>query len=471
MKEPMESPRFRLLAIAILVAAGLAACSTPFVQHDPVVDLPANWDEATARTEDAARIEADWWSRFRSVEMEDLIAAALAGSPDLAVATERVIQAEIAVRSTGATLFPAVDLDAVTGARASNGGNAAGTSRSSGIALGIGYETDIWASNRIRLRGARAQLDASRYDYEAARLSLVAGTVNAYTRVVAQRARLEIAYENLAIAERLFAIVEARYRHGAASALDVSRQRATVLSQRDAIVPMQVQEREALRALAILVGLIPQGFDVEGRDLADIAIPELDTPLPGELLVRRPDLAAAEARLSAADADIAVARAALFPLRLSLGLTAGASGNAFGFTNLGNPVTTASITLSLLQAVFDGGRLQGQVETTESQRRQLLEGYRNAALVALKEVEDALAAVERSRVQEQAQLEIRTETERALRLSELRYREGSDSLGTLLDAQRSLFAAQDELVQQRLGRLNATVDLYKALGGGWSGDS
>jgi outer membrane protein, multidrug efflux system len=286
--------------------------------------------------------------------------------------------------------------------------------------------------------------------------------------VLAHRARLEIAYENLAIAERLFGIVEARYRNGAVSALDVSRQRTTVLAQRDAIVPMQAQERQTLRALAILAGRVPQYFEISGPGFEDLAIPQLDAPLPGELLARRPDLAAVEARLAAADADIAVARAALFPLRLSLGLSAGLSGTEFGLIGLGSPLGVAAITLSLVQAVFDGGRLRGQVEASESQRRQVLESYRGAVLTALKEVEDALAAVERSRLQEQAQLEIRTETERALRLSELRYREGSDGLGTLLDAQRSLFLAQDQLVQQRLARLAATVDLYKALGGGWS---
>ncbi len=464
----LRVPSLPALLFATLVLAG---CATPLVRPDPVVALPANWDEATARTDEAARIEADWWNGFQSPELQGLIAAALAGSPDLAIATERVVQAEIAARSAGAALFPTIDLDLTTGARATDGGNASGTTRSSSAALGIRYEIDIWGSNLQRLHGARAQLAASRHDYEATRLSLLAGVVNAYARVVAQRARLQIAEENLAIAERLFAIVEARYRHGAASALDLSRQRATVLAQRAALVPMQAQEREALRALAILVGALPQQFDVDGYSLAGIEIPAIDAPLPGELLARRPDLAAAEARLLAADANIAVARAALFPLRLSLGLTATATGGDLGFVGLGSPVGTAAITLSLLQTIFDGGRLQGQVDTTESQRRQLLETYRTNVLGALKEVEDALSSVERSHLEEQAQLAIRSETERALRLSELRYREGSDRLDTLLDAQRSLFSAQDQLVQRRLARLAATVDLYKALGGGWKSES
>ncbi|HRP77088.1 MAG TPA: efflux transporter outer membrane subunit [Rhodocyclaceae bacterium] len=457
----------RSLAVAATAVVLAAGCAHPLRVADPGVTMPISWTEAVAASPTALQLESRWWKRFGSVELEALIDEALAGNPDLAIATERVVQAEIAARSAGASLFPRVDLNAATSARASDGGAGASREQSSSVAIGISYEIDIWGSNITRLRGSRAQLMATRHDYEAARLSIVAAIANAYTQVLAQRARLEIAYENLAIAERLFAIVESRYRHGAASALDLSRQRTQVLSQRDAIVPMQVQERQSLRALAILIGRVPQDFDISGPGFGQLAIPELDVPLPGELLARRPDLAAVEARLAAADADIGVARAALFPLRLSLGSSAGLSSTDFGLVNLGNPASTVSITLSLIQAVFDGGRLRGQVEASESQYRQVLESYRGTILTALKEVDDALAAVERSRIQEQAQLEIRTETERSLRLSELRYREGSDSLGTLLDAQRSLFASQDQLVQQRLARINATVDLYKALGGGW----
>src|SRR5690606_17971476 len=158
---------------------------------------------------------------------------------------------------------------------------------------------------------------------------------------------------------------------------------------------------------------------------------------------------------------------ALFPLKLQIGLSSAVSSAQFGFGGLANPVNTANLTLSLMQAIFDGGRLRGQVQTSESQRRVLVENWRKAVLTALKEVDDALAAAERSRIQEGTQREIRDETARALRLSELRYKEGSDGLTTLLDAQRSLFSAEDQLVQQRLARLSATVDLYKALGGGW----
>lgn len=458
---------FRLLPAA-LFALALGGCALPIAHPGAGLDMPATWAEAAARGRAASSLDADWWRQFGSTELDELIARALSGSPDLAVATERVLQAEITARSARASLFPSVDLaldTSVSGGRSASAGSS--RSEASSAALGVSYEIDVWGSNIARYESSRYSLAATRYDYDATRLSLVAGVVNAYAQILSQRARLTIAQENLAIAERLFAIVEARYRNGVASALDVSRQRTTVLQQRDAILPLQVAERQLVRALAILVGATPTGFDVAGQNLDPLAIPEVVPFVPSELLVRRPDLAAAEADLAAADADIAVARAALFPLKLSLSASGGLSSGEFGLVNLANPASGGVLALSLLQSVFDGGRLRGQVEASESLRRQTLENYRKAVLTALKEVDDAVANAERSQAQEASQLAIRAENERALRLSELRYREGSDDLSTLLDAQRSLFSVQDTLVQQRLSRISAAVDLYKVLGGGW----
>ena len=463
---PAFSGRQRLFATAAL-ALLLAGCAPTLVAPETPLSLPTSWGEATASDRERSTLEADWWQGFGSSEIPNWIAAALAGSPDLGIAAERVLQAELAARNAGASLFPTLDLKVGTNVRVADAsGVSATTTESSSVALAVGYEIDLWGSRITSLRGSQAQLAASRHDFDAARLSLTAAVVNAYTQVLALRARLEIAEQNLAIAERLFEIVEARFRHGAASALDVSRQRSTVLAQRDALLPLQVQERQSRRALALLVGQVPQGFDIGNEGFEALTVPEVQAVLPAELLARRPDLAATEARLIAAEANIAIARAKLFPARLNLGANLGLSSAEFGLLGLGTPAGSATLALSLVQAIFDGGRLRNQVAISESQQRQLLEEYRRTILAALKETEDALAAVDRSRRQEATQQEIVREAERALRLSELRYREGSDSLGTLLDTQRSLFSAQDQLIQLRLARLGATVDLYKALGGG-----
>jgi outer membrane protein TolC len=190
--------------------------------------------------------------------------------------------------------------------------------------------------------------------------------------------------------------------------------------------------------------------------------------LPAELLVRRPDLASAEAQLAAADADVAAARAALLP-DIQLSGSAGLASAAL--LSLANPASSVALSAAVAQTLFDGGRLRGRVETARSQRIQLVESYRQAIHAALKEVEDGLGNAERNRQQEASQLLIREEARRSLRLAELRYREGVDDLLTVLDAQRTLFQAEDQLAQLRLSRLTGALDLYKALGGGWAAGS
>ncbi|WP_036250178.1 TolC family protein, partial [Methylibium sp. T29] len=165
------------------------------------------------------------------------------------------------------------------------------------------------------------------------------------------------------------------------------------------------------------------------------------------------------------DADVAAARAALLP-SVSLSGSAGLASTAL--LSLANPSSSLGLSASIVQTLFDGGRLRNQVALGESARRQLVESYRLAIYTALKEVEDALGNAVRNRGQEQAQLAIRDEAQRSLRLAELRYREGADDLTSVLDAQRTLFSSIDQLAQLRLARLTAALDLFKALGGGWS---
>lgn len=456
------------IAALALAAILLTGCATAPPAPDPEITLPTRWDEPFEADREADAAPRDWWASFGSAELVALIDTVLAGNPDLAIATERVLQAEIALRSAGASLLPTLDFNAVTSSSAANRREDRGERSLAGLA--ISYEIDVWGSNFSRRDGAGASLAATRFDYQATRLSLIASTANLYARLLALKAGLEIARKNAEISERLFVLVEARYRNGAASALDLSRQRTTLLATRNALLPLEIQIRESLRALAILTGQIPQGFMIAASDIDSLSVPEPGVSMPGELLARRPDIAAAEARMRAANANIAVARAALFPLKLSLGAGASLSSGQFALAGLGDPFSSADITLSLLQAIFDGGRLRGEVEIAESQRRQAFELYRATLLTSLNEVEDGLANVTGSRQQLENRREIRDETARTLVLSELRYREGSDSLDTLLDAQRNLFAAEDTLIQQRLAVISATIDLYKALGGGWQRD-
>jgi len=216
----------------------------------------------------------------------------------------------------------------------------------------------------------------------------------------------------------------------------------------------------------VLIGRTPQGFDIASSGTAELQVPLIDPGLPVELLVRRPDIASAESRLAGANADLAAARAALLP-SIQLTGAAGVSSAAL-MTILGGPSTAVSLAMSVLQPIFDGGRLRGQVRVAESVERELVESYRKVILTALGEVESALVAASRVAQQETLQADVLAKARNALRLAEVRYREGADDLMTVLDAQRSLFDAQDRLAQVRLQRLQGAVDLFKALGGGWN---
>lgn len=283
--------------------------------------------------------------------------------------------------------------------------------------------------------------------------------------------QIRVGEENLRIAERTERIVDVRYQNGAASRTELLRQQTEVLNQRAGLVPVQLQYRQIQSALAVLVGESPLGFEVESSHgtLLAMELPEVDAGLPSDLITRRPDLAREEARLQAADANVEQARTALLPT-VSLGLNAGLSNN--NLLSLNNPVETAGWTVSLVQSLFDGGRLDAQQAISESQQLELLEHYRSAILTALQETDDALDRVQTSQQREALQATVSESAARTLELTELRYREGSDELLTLLDAQRTLFQTREQLVQLRLARLVATVNLYKALGGGWnaSGD-
>lgn len=460
--KPMKPPRpvctNRL--VTLIASLLLAGCTLTEAVAPPTPVLPDAWTESAAGG-DAAPVSATWWQAFGSARLDRLVQEAIEASPELHIQTERMVQAELALQAAGAALFPNLSLGGDSGWQHSSTRN---TARSSALQLALGYELDLWGGLGAARASAEAGFAASRHDRAAARLSLTASVASSWFHSLALKQRLDIAHDNLAIAERVLNIVKARFRHGAASAMDVSRQRTTVLALRAALDPLQVESRQTRRALALLLGRLPHQSPADDEALEALMVPSIAPGLPAELLLRRPDIAAAEARLLAAAADITVARARMLP-GLSLSAAAGLSSDQV--LALGNPVYQGALSLGLVQTIFDGGEHRSRVGLSRSRQRELLASYRLSLLSALKEVEDALASLARDSGQETAQQAIVAEARRTLRLAEVRYREGADELLSVLDAQRTLFAAQDQLVRLRLERLLSAVTLYKALGGGW----
>lgn len=453
----------RRLSLVAVLALQACAASGPAPRSD--VALPAAWDGAAAT--EAAALTPEWWQRFASPQLERLVAEAQAGSPDLRIALERMRQADIALQQAGASRLPTVNGSVGSSAsRSASPGVEASTREASSASLSMSYEVDLWGRVAAGVRAGEASFEASRYDWLAARLTLLSGVASNYFTWLNLGERLRIARENLATAERVLAIVEARHRNGVATALEVSQQRTTVLTLRTALLPLEVQQRQTASALALLLGRVPQAYVPEAGDFSALQVPALTPGLPSELLTRRPDLAAAEWQLAAADANVQAARAALLPT-LSLSGSAGLSSSVL--LGLADPTRSVSLGLSLSKAIFDGGRQRLAIRSSESQRVVLIETYGKTIRTALKEVDDALANVTRSERQESLQREVVAQARRTLQLAELRYREGSGDLLSVLDAQRSLFSALDALATLSLARLSAALELYKALGGEWAG--
>ncbi len=460
----MLTRRLEFLLAALFTLAP-SACAIRGNPPASVPAMPAAWTESSSP--DAAAPTQDWWHRFDSAELPGLIDEALSANPDLAIAAEHVRQAEAQAQIAGSTLFPVLNFGAATQRRKSREqGGSWSSDNSSSATLSASYEIDLWGGNAAGVRAAEASLRSNRFDQETVRLTLVAGVASGYFQVLSLRGRLAIARKNLAIAERVFKVVDARARYGAVSALDVARQQSAVLTQRAAIPPLELQQRQTLFALAILLGRQPERFDVAASTVSAVRVPRIAPGLPAELILRRPDLASAEAQLAVANANVTVARAALLPA-ISLTGSAGLASDAL-LNFLDTPTATLTIGASLLQPIFNAGRLRAQVDVAASREREMAESYRKLVLAALADVEGALAAASRDADQEGLQEQVVAEARRALHLAEVRYREGADDLLTLLDAQRTLFQAEDQLAQIHLARLLASVGLFKALGGGWT---
>ena len=410
---------------------------------------------------------ADWWRQFNSPELDTLITSAQTQNLDLAAAAARVMQAEAQARVAGSALLPTVNLSAdVSQSGALLRNNNAVTRRSFNAQLGASYELDFWGKNQANLAAADEALASSRYDRETVALTVTASVAQTYFQVLALRDRKTIAQQNLVNANEVLRIIQARVTAGVASPLDLAQQQAAVANEAAAVPNLDQSERQARATLALLLGLPPQSFDVTAQNLDGLGAPIVKPGLPSELLARRPDVRKAEADLASADANIDGARAAFFPT-ISLSGSAGLASTAL--SSLFNPANAAyTIGASLLQTIFDAGRLQGQYDLTIGQRQELVASYRSTVLTAFSDVDVALGAVANLAEEEKQRKLAADQSEEAYRISQLQYKSGIVDFTAVLSTQSTLFAARDQLSQTQLSRLQAVVTLFRALGGGWS---
>jgi outer membrane protein, multidrug efflux system len=457
MKFPMRSTSMAVLALAV------GACSTPPPEALKEGDVPPSFTAPTTpETANAPLWPAtDWWNGLNAPELPALEEKARAENLDLLAAAARVVEADAQTGIAGSALFPSLNFTgnaqrSGTDVKGVPGGN---THNTFGIGAQASYEVDLWGLNRDQLEAAEQSELAARYAQQTVALTITADVADTYLDVLALRQRIAIATANIDAAKRILTITEAKVTNGVSSNLELAQQRAQVAGEEAAVPALEEQEREARYALAILLGRAPEGFDVAAVNLNGIVAPAVRAGVPATLLERRPDIAQAEASLLAQHANLDAARAAFLP-QVNL------SGN---ITQLFNPSSLAwSIGASLLQAVFDGGRLSSESDLERARQTELLLDYRKAVFSALSDVESATGQVSALTAQERYVSEQETNAAEAYRIAELQYREGVTDLLNVLQTQQTLFNAQDQLVQIRLARLQAGISLYRALGGGWT---
>ncbi len=456
-------PLAGLLCCGALLAS---ACSLGPRYHKPDVPAPDHWVTAS----DPAAPEwpsADWWRGFHSAELDALIAQAQSANDDLKAAIARVEQADAQRRIALAPLVPSLSASATaTRARAPVlGSTSYVTGNDFNPLLSASYELDFWGKNRAAYVAAAATERASRYDRTTVELSVLAGVATTYFQVLELRDRLAVAEKNLGNAQEVLRGLTLEQRAGVSTALDVAQQQTVVDTVNASIPPLKQQLRQSEDALAILIGSTPETIDVTRGTLDELGQPAVRSGLPSELLARRPDVASAEAQLIAANANIAAARAALFP---SISLTAGGGFESPALANLLTPANRVwSLAGSLTQPIFQGGALVGEYRYTQARYRELLADYHKAVISALANVEDALIAVQQTSDQVARQQEATEQARRAYRFAQMQMHAGTINVLTLLNTETSLFTAEDQLAQAKYTHLNALVSLYQALGGGW----
>ncbi|KAF0192982.1 MAG: NodT family RND efflux system outer membrane lipoprotein [Gammaproteobacteria bacterium] len=472
------SSRFvRVRGIAgLTLLALLTGCAVGPDYKRPDLALPAAYPDAASGAASASTgqraLAADWWTLYGDTALNDLVATALLNNSDLRLALARIDEAEAVWDQVGSARFPAVDLDASsTRSRSSTLSAqplAAGTptiSNAHRLALSTSFELDFWGKLRRNSEAARARLLGTRYARDVSALTLAGATTQSYFTLRSLDAQIAASQATLHSRDESLTVIKSRAAGGLASELEVSQAQG---ARADA--SLQLRELQRQRTLVEhQLGLLTGKLDVQIAAGDIMQLPTPATPpvgLPSTLVERRPDVQQAEQALIAANARIGVAKAAQLPTFSLTGDFGGSSKELSDVLDSGARIWSVGLAGTL--PIFDAGKYAARSREAEAVQRQALASYQKSIETAFKEVADALTNVAQSAAAAR-DMQIKVDAARsALRLSDLRYKAGYSGYLEVLDAQRSANAAELALVQYRQTQLVYSVDLMKALGGGWS---
>ena len=457
----------------LLAAATLSACTLAPRYKQPAAPVqPAYEDVLAADTADVPAAEIGWKQFFPDAELQSLLARALLNNRDLRIATLNVEAARAQYRIQRADLVPAIDAlgqsnnQRVPASLSTTGQSELDRSYSAGLGVSA-FELDLFGRVRSLRRAALEEYFSFEENRTAAQLLLVSEVANAWLTLIADRELLQLAEGTRDSQRKSFDLTQLRFDSGVSSEIDLHRSEQ---AWRQAEVDIAAQTRRVAQdrnALALLVGepLSPEIANGEHAIDAQTFSKELPAGLPAELLVRRPDVRAAEHALKAANADIGAARAAFFPSISLTGFYGNASDDLSALFQSGH--TSWSFTPQVRLPIFAGGANLASLNLAKVRKRIEIARYEQSIQVAFREVADALVARATFEDQLRAQEALTRASESSYRLADVRYRGGVDSYLGALIAQRDLYTAQRQLIETRLAGASNLVQLYQALGGGW----
>ncbi len=452
-----------------LIIGMLTACSvTPDYERPQVPS--SEWRDNQAASEE---IQQEWWRLYGESQLDELVTQGLQSNHSLKAALARIDQARADLKIAGASLLPSVSVGASGAERAvledsvdsrpfnltPQGGFA---TRDWIAGATISYELDVFGKNRARHESYAALLNEKRYQNEALRLVLTAEIARTYFAVLALAERKAIAEQLLENAQAVLESLNADLATGRDVFRQLAGQQAVIAERAAAVATLSLAEAKAGNALAVLVGEAPQNFGFDTGALANVKMPRVAALQPVQLLERRPDLMAAEEILIAAIADIGAAKAALYP-SINLG-----AGLAAAQPIIGSPSAIAALIGSITAPLFEGGRLHGQLDKAGARKLELTELYLQAVLEAYGEAENALASIKWIGAQARHRADSTKSRSQALKIAEQQFANGTISYRDLSRESDAYLNAKDIQLATMLAELSASVDLIKAMGGGWN---
>jgi multidrug efflux system outer membrane protein len=464
--------RIILAPVLVLLLSGCAWLSPDYKR--PALDMPEKWPNEK-QSEAKNETLKEWWNEYHDPPLVKLIEEALANNGDLSVAAARVQEAQAQYNYAFGNQFPLLAATGFATRTQLDFKNSPLLSSKPGNLSFFGgmlsYELDLWGKLASASQEGKAVFLAAGYNQDAAKLSIASSVAQLYFNILALDADIRITQDTIRSREESYHIIKKQFDREATNELVLKQSEAEMEGTHAQLPKLMEQKDIAESSLSVLLGRSPKDI-IEGRiergnDLNALPVPPvMPDNLPSSLLERRPDIAASEEMLIASNFNIGVARAAYFPT-ISLSSLLGISN--IDVANLYNGTLHVwSMGATLAGPVFDFGRTDSGVDMALAKNQELLASYKNSVRSAFKDVKDALSGQTHSRSEEEAQAKEEKAVKEALRLANLRYTSGYSSYIEVLDAERNLYSAQIALIAAKLNRLNASVNLYKALGGGWS---